>query len=293
MEWQAIGSGHQPLARFGRESLEALARAYPMATGRLRHALADHPLLSFDALAEASRAMNPAHVEVRQAANRNGGGFPFAAGEARDPARVIREIERSGCWVMLRFVEQLPAFASLFEDLITQLFSAIRPVTGEALRQRGFVFISGTGALTPIHFDPEFNVLMQIAGHKRFSTLPANGPWFTPQAHEAFHAHGENLLTWSDDYAAASQEHALAPGDALYVPYKSPHWVEVSQGPSISLSLTWASAASFEQDDAHLANRWLRRFGLSPAPPASLPGRNRAKATLYRLVRKAGLDRAR
>lgn len=289
MKWQAMGTKAGRISALGLDGPGALIRAYPSQTARLRHELVHHPLLGIDALAQASTAMNPAHVEVRVAANRNGEGFPFAAGESQHPAQVIRAIEGSSHWVMLRFVEQLPAFADLLGEMMEQIAPVLRPVTGGPSRMRGFVFISGTGAHTPLHFDPEFNILLQISGTKRFCTLPVDGPWFPLTAHEDFHVSGDNLLPWNEDCTAASQSHLLGPGDALFVPYKSPHWVEVSEGPSISLSLTWASDSSFEQDDAHLCNRWLRSLGFSPAAPAPLPGRNAAKAAAYRIARKLGL----
>ena len=286
---QAIKSPASSHLAFDPAGLERLAELYPLMPGKLPHGLVGHPLLTLDALADASMRMNPAHVECRQAENRNGEEFAFAESPEATVGETVRNIAGSGRWVMLRFAEQLPEYDALLREVVGEIEPVVRARTGEALRLRAFIFVSSPGALTPFHFDPEYNILFQIAGRKFFAVYPPEGPWLGELANERYHAEGENLLPWIESFAESGAVHLLDPGDALFVPYRSPHWVEVGEEPSISISLTWSTRAGYEQDDAYRFNAWLRRRGFAPRAPQPMPERSLAKAYAYRLLRKLHL----
>lgn len=272
------------------EGVVRLREVYPLSTGVVRHCLADHPLLSREMLALAAERMDPAHVECRAANGRNGGEFAMAAPVADSPAETIRQIETAGRWVMLRFAEQLPEYAELIAALLGEMEPMMAATTGEAQRVAAFIFISSPGTLTPFHFDPELNILFQIAGSKRFVTFPPTPPWLPLAKQEQFHRKEDNLLDWEEGFAAGETVHQLLPGEALFVPYKVPHWVQVEAEPSISISLTWRTQGSMEQDLAWRCNDWLRLKGIHPALPAAMPGRPLLKAKGMRLLQKLGLD---
>lgn len=275
-------------AIFPADQRERLAAAFPLAPVRLRHGLAGHPLLSLDMLALAAERMEPAHVECRQSRNANGAPFAFADQPGPGLAEAIRTIARADRWVMLRFAEQLPEYA----DLLDRLLAEIAPVTarfGPALRPRAFIFISSPGTLTPFHFDPEFNILFQIAGEKRFATYPPKAPWLTAEQQAAFHRSGDNLLDWQPAFAAEGTVHRLEPGDALYVPYKAPHWVEAGGEASVSLSLTWSCPATLELEAAWQGHALLRARGLPSLTPPDFPGRAPLRALLRGVAGRLGL----
>lgn len=274
-------------AIFPGEERERLAAGFPLAPVRLAHNLSGHPLLSFDMLALAAERMDPAHVECRQSRNANGAPFAFADQPGSSPAETIRAIAGAGRWVMLRFAEQLPEYA----DLLDRLLAEIEPVTarfGPVLKPRAFIFVSSPGTLTPFHFDPEFNILFQISGEKRFATCPPDEPWLSAGQQAAFHQSGDNLLPWQPGFAAQAAIHALAPGDALYVPYKAPHWVEVGDQPSVSLSLTWSCRTTLELEAAWQWHGALRRLGMPSRPPPAFPGRAPGRALLRAVAGRLG-----
>lgn len=232
--------------------------------------------------------MNPAHVEVRRGDGGAGGDFAHLTTAQRSAPHVIRTIAGSGCWLMLRFAEQLPAYRALLADILAPFAASVGARTGAMRDPHAFIFISSDAMVTPFHCDAEYNILFQIAGDKSFSTFPTGAPFMTAEAEERMHLTGENLLGWDDGYRAAATEHRLAPGDALYVPYKAPHLVEVLRGPSISLSLTWKSDWSLAQDDAHRFNAAMRKLGLRPRPVPSWPERTALRSTASKLMRRAG-----
>lgn len=272
------------------EGVEQLRAIYPLRTGVLTHTLTDHPLLSREMLAMAAQRMDPAHVECRAGDGTNGGAFLHVSRIADSAAETIRQIDQAGRWVMLRFAEQLPEYGELIAALQADMEPVLAPTTGRALKAVAFIFISSPGTLTPFHFDPEFNILFQIAGSKRFVTFPPSEPWLPRAPQERFHRLEDNLLPWDESYRQGETVHRLAPGEALYVPYKVPHWVQVDDEPSISISLTWRTQCSIEQDLAWRCNDWLRRRGLSPATPPAMPRRPWLKARSMRLLQRLGLD---
>jgi len=268
--------------------LGRLAAAYPRVSCRLTHGLVGHPLLTIDALAEASQRLDPALVECRRANGRNGEEFSHLAPKGGSVAAAIRAMREAACWVMLRGTEGLQEYRALVDDILATLAPVTDHSTGKVLTPHAFIFISAPGTLTPFHFDPEFNILFQISGRKRFVVYPPKMPWLPDQANEIYHASGDNMLGWTPAFEGEGTAYTLDPGDALFVPYRSPHWVKVGDEPSISLSITWRSASSYLQDDAYRLNRWLRARGLSPRAPVELPETSRVKGLAWRVMTRLG-----
>ena len=239
-----------------------------MVSETFRHRLADHPLLTLSALEAAARELPAQHVERRIANAANGGDFAMDSPDSGETADTIPAIDSSGNWIMLRFIEQLPRYRDLLLRLMDELDPALAPLTGPCKALKGFAFISAPGTLTPFHFDAEYNILFQISGDKAFAVYPPEPPFLSLREHEAYHRAGENMLPWENGFEARGTVHDLAPGDALYVPYASPHWVRAGAAPSISLSVTWQNEWSQATADAVALNPLLRRFGL---PSAELP----------------------
>ncbi|NWK98982.1 transcription factor jumonji, JmjC [Sphingobium lactosutens] len=270
-------------------SLGPFASAYPQSPAMLRHSLMDQPLLSIEALAKAALELPPEYVERRISNAPNGGEFAMDRSDDADAASVIRAIHTSGNWVMLRFVEQLPAYRALLDRVMNEIGPAIFPATGPSLTVRGFIFISSPGTLTPFHFDCEYNILFQIAGEKHFATYPPMAPWLPLDRHEAYYGAGDNMLPWNDAYEAEANIHTLRPGDALFIPYASPHWVKAGAEPTISLSITWQSAWSQSVGAAMQINPLLRRCGLPAGDLPAWPKTPKWRSLGCRVARKVGL----
>src|SRR3546814_5379175 len=55
------------------------------------------------------------------------------------------------------------------------------------LTPQGFLFISSPGSITPYHFDPEHNILLQLRGTKVMNVWPAGDERFAPRTqHERY-----------------------------------------------------------------------------------------------------------
>ena len=274
---------------FDETTRDHFAQAYPETPHVLHHRLADLPLLELDALAGLGERLPSASVEY------NRGDVPIGVdgkpeGTGLSIGETIRRIEATGSWAVLKNIEQEPEYAALLHDLLGELRPAIEARTGTMHKCQGFVFVSSPNAITPYHFDPEHNILMQLRGSKVMTQFPAGDARYAPdEVHEGYHCGGPRELRWDDGLMQGGREFAIAAGEALFVPVMAPHFVRNGPEPSISLSITWRSEWSFAEADARSFNGWLRRHGLAPAAPGRWPARNRVKAVGWRMLRRAGL----
>jgi oxalate decarboxylase/phosphoglucose isomerase-like protein (cupin superfamily) len=289
-------SAHRRIAAGPGSTFPTLSRAmfgasYPEGTHKLRHNLAAHPLLEYEALAALGEALPRASVEY------NRGDLPIGVdgkpeGNGLAIGETIRRITETNSWAVLKNVEQVPAYAALLADLLAELEGEIVAKTGRMLKTQGYIFISSPGAVTPYHFDPEHNILMQLTGNKAMTVFPAGNSVCAPDpVHETYHTGGGRELTWRDELAEHGIVFRLEPGEAIYVPVMAPHFVRNGPEPSISLSITWRSQWSFAEADARAFNKLLRTWGFDPAPPGRWPARNRSKSIAWRALRRLpGID---
>jgi hypothetical protein len=276
---------------FPPEAIKAFAQNYPEVPHKLVHRLDAHPLLELEALASLAEALPAASVEYNAADLPLGiHGKPDATGVP--VGETIRQIGQSGSWAALKNIEQVPAYAELLHALLGELRGAIEARTGAMLKPQGFIFVTSPGGVTPYHFDPEHNVLLQVRGTKAMTQFPAGDPRFAPdETHEAYHTGGGRELRWDEAFLPGGREFHLAAGEALFVPVMAPHFVRNGPFPSVSLSITWRSEWSFAEADARAFNKVLRRIGLSPRTPQRWPAGNRAKAISWRLLGRLGAGR--
>jgi hypothetical protein len=274
---------------FGPSARAQFARHYPEKPHVLEHNLPDHSLLTLDSLAQLAGDLPNASIEYNRGDVPIGvDGKPEATGLSIEDT--IRKIASSNSWAVLKNIEQVPAYNALLIGLLGELRSEIETKTGAMLRPQGYVFISSPNAVTPYHFDPEHNILLQLTGSKVMTQFPAGNPQFAPDTvHEAYHTGGARELHWDKQMAQGGQEFALAPGDAMFVPVMAPHFVRNGPQSSISLSITWRSDWSFAEADARALNSMLRARGLAPKAPGRWPSQNWAKSRSFRALRKLGM----
>ena len=271
---------------FGSAARATFAAAYPETPGILRHELAEHPLLTLEALAALAGQLPETAIEY------NRGDLPIGVegkpgGTGLGIEDTIRHIATVNSWAVLKNIEHAPAYQALLLSLLDELKPAIEAKTGAMLRPQGFVFISSPNAVTPYHFDPEHNILLQLTGSKVMTQFPAGDARYAPDTtHESYHTGGPRELHWRDEMLEGGREFPLQAGEALMVPVMAPHFVKNGPESSISLSITWRSDWSFEEADARCWNGLIRKAGITPKAPARWPGRNRPKAYAWRAWRR-------
>ncbi len=275
-----------PSAVFDSRTREMFAADYPEIPHKLTHALGAHPLFSLEALARLAEALPETSIEYN--ASDQPLGIDGKPGPTGIPiGETIRNIESSASWAAIKNIEQHPAYAALLAELLDELRPAIEAKTGRMLKTQAFVFVTSAGGVTPYHFDPEHNILLQLRGSKVMTQFPAGDARFAPdEVHETYHTGGGRELRWDDALLAGGTEYPLAAGEALFVPVMAPHFVRNGPEASVSLSITWRSEWSFAEADARAFNAMLRRMGITPQSPGRWPSRNLAKAYGWRALSK-------
>lgn len=278
-----------PATVFDAPARAKFARHYPEQPHILAHGLTSHPLLEIEALAQLAEGLPTSSVEY------NRGDLPIGVNgkpgsNGMTIAETIRKVAEAESWAVLKNIEQAPAYEALLMGLLEEIRSEIEAATGAMLKPQGFIFVSSPNSVTPYHFDPEHNILLQIRGTKVMTQFPAGDTRFVPdEAHETYHSGGPRELKWDDAMLAHGTEFALSPGEALFVPVMAPHFVKNGPAPSVSLSITWRSEWSYRESEARTLNAILRGRGFSPKAPGRFPHQNYGKSYAYRIMRKLGL----
>ncbi len=265
------------------------AACYPEVPHILGHRFNRHALLELDSLAELAERLPTGSVEYNR-------GDLLIGIETKSEAtgltigETIRKIARANSWAALKNVEQDSEYRALLMGLLEELRPEIEAKTGALLNPQGSIFISSPNAVTPYHFDPEHNILLQVQGSKTITQFPAGDTTCAADEwHEACHLSNKRQLPWRDELMARATEFHLVPGEAVYIPVKAPHFVQVGPESSISLSISWVSEWSQAEADARKLNFLMRAAGHNPCPTRRWPAGNRIKANTYRTLRRIGL----
>lgn len=99
------------------------------------------------------------------------------------------------------------------------------------------LFIGGAASATNYHIDPTPNITIHLFGTKRFHGLKEPDCWCPEPEREAYLKEGR-LTTRPDGLSAGDTlVHDNAPGDLIWIPRLTPHWVDAG---SLSATLTIA-----------------------------------------------------
>jgi hypothetical protein len=268
------------LLEFDRQQLRDSFSEAPIA---VRHNLVDHPLLKLDEIAALADTLSEGQVE------HNLGNVPevLPGGEAprldQSPGEIARGIETNGCWMVLKRVESDPRYRELLDESLDEVIPHVADREGGATRKEAFIFLSAPNSTTPVHFDPEQNLLLQIKARKQISV----GRWPDAETEvrelDRYYGGGHRNI---DSHPPDFETFDMGPGDGVYVPLHAPHWVKTFDEVSISFSITFYTRHSEQVTDLHSVNARLRRLHLSPRPPGDRPVGDKAKAAVWRNLRR-------
>lgn len=277
----------QPAAAFDMQTIARFAAAYPDRHAPLRHQLGKHPLLARDALAQLAERLPTASIEWNLADLPLGILPEDTPGNGLSPADTIRSIDSNRSWIVMKNVEQDAAYGALLDAALAPLVPAVMAATGPMAHREAFIFVTAPGGITPLHIDPEHNILLQIEGSKTMNVFPAGDPDIVPpQQSEAFHAGGHRNLIWDDGFHAKRTAVPLGPGDAVLMPVKAPHFVENGPSVSVSLSITWRSERSVAEGELHSLNRLMRARGWPLVTVTARPERQKVARIGYRVMQR-------
>jgi hypothetical protein len=242
----------------------------------VNHTLVSHPLLQLDALAELADRY-PGRIERHRADLPlvMPGGAPELEGP---PSETVRGIDHNGCWMVFWYIDQVPEYKAILDRCVDEAESCLPPYLRRTLQREAFLFLSAPNALTPVHFDPEHNFLLQIRGWKDMNCCAFPSLEAEQFELERYYSGGHRNL---DAMPSEGECFRLEPGKGVYVPSFMPHWVQNGSEASISLSLTFRTPESLRAERVQTVNARLRRLRLSPRPPGASPRIDRAKEVAW------------
>ena len=194
------------------------------------------------------------------------GGPPRGALER--PGDVIRDLHNANAWLTLLNVEDDPGLAEVMNTHLDQLESGMIAKQGSKqgkMRKRvAFVFVSSPNSVTPVHFDIEHSLLMQVSGSKTVSIGCFESDAARRHEFDRYWdgSHGR-IETLQPEVAV----YTLTPGRAVYIPPGTPHWVHNGPNISLSVTLTYFTAATVRKNRIEDFNSHLRRLRLKPREP--------------------------
>ena len=258
--------------------------AFPQQSAEFVHNLHKDPRLTLQAVADLADRLPRQSVICDTAAQPllvPQGGPP--RGALSRPGDVIRNIQDANAWLTLLNIEADPAYADLMNSMLDQLGPGMIKQQGKRqgkMRNRvGFIFVSSPNSVTPAHFDIEHSLLMQVSGAKTVSF----GRFESDQArrHEVerywdgSHGRIESLPPELASYP-------LTPGRGVYIPPVAPHWVHNGPALSLSVTLTYFTAATERETLIEAFNGRLRSRHLTPRQPGQSAPVDVAKVAVMR-----------
>ncbi len=242
-----------------------LDSAFPDRPVEFAHELHLDDRLTLESIADLADRL-PRQSVVRDVAGQSllapHGGPP--RGELDRPGDVIRNLMTADAWITLLNANDDPSFAELMNATLDQLEPGMTAKQGKMRKRVAFVIVSSPNSVTPVHFDIEHSLLMQLRGSRTLSIGRFES--------EAVRRHEINRY-WDGSHGrieALPEEAAtftLRPGRAVYIPAGTPHWVH--NGPDISQSVTFTyfTAATVRENRIEDLNSRLRRIHLHPREP--------------------------
>jgi len=194
------------------------------------------------------------------------GGPPRGALER--PGDVIRDMRNANAWLTLLNVEDDPGMAELMNTRLDQLESGMitrRGTRKGRMRKRvAFVFVSSPNSVTPVHFDIEHSLLMQVSGSKTVSIGRFESDAVRRHEFDRYWDGSHGRIEALPPEVAA---YTLTPGRAVYIPPGTPHWVHNGPDISLSVTLTYFTAATVRENRIEDFNSYLRRRHMKPREP--------------------------
>jgi len=238
---------------------------------RLRHQLAQHPLMTTQSLAALALRSDPDHVRFHDGERRIG--TDMGTMLRTDPSRrqlhkAIANLHKAEAFVQIINVRSDPAYRVLVDDALDEVLPRLPVRDRQLLNRDAAAFLASPGSVTPFHLDHEQNFLCHIRGAKTFYVWDhRDRSVISERSLEQFYHEG-TLRDARYEPAMQVKAHAfeLVPGDCIFMPMGSPHAASTGGDITVTFSILFNTPTAYDQVQTYRANRVMRRLGLSPTP---------------------------
>jgi hypothetical protein len=247
----------------------------------LKHELADNPLFSLQRLIKLAKSLPRDSIEY------NSGKVAIGVKPENIPKidmpaeAVIKSIETANAWMVIKRVEQDPAYKAILEQFVIEANQLAGRKPSDYSELEGFIFVSSAKATTPFHIDMEENILIQIKGDKFVRTFDNDDRSLVSEEMMEYSPAGHRNRTYDEHFEKRATIHALKPGDAVHMPYTVPHWVSTGETYSISMAMTWKTPEVSRLNKIRFMNGTLRHYGWAQKPPGASPAWDASKVLLH------------
>lgn len=269
-----------------------LTDAWAKAPLKATHRLHQHPLFSFEALAElidrypreqyALVQMGPQGSPRRTWREGDIGGLKGSA--------VIEAIKNGRMWLNLRNVGQVD---DRYRELLDQAFEEVRQnVPGyDTWGRTNGILISSPNAQVYYHADLPGQSLWQLHGRKRVFVYPNTPPFLTDEQLENIALFEVEVdMRYEPDYDKHAQVFEIGGGEMLHWPLNAPHRVENLDCLNVSMTTEYWTEEIRRSQMINMANGILRyKAGLKPKSRSTEGLGFWAKAALQAGVKRSGL----
>lgn len=234
----------------------------------LRHHLVGHPLMELGSLAALGERLPKKSVVLQRGDVKVSENFENVRPNGMDVEQTFARLLERQSLVLYKNIEADPLYAQLLDTCLDEIQQHTEGLEPGMTERVGFIFVSSPGTVTPYHLDREINLLCQVRGHKTLRLWDQNDrEVVSEQELETFFAwHSLRATHFNECYQNRAMVFELQPGTAICQPSTAPHWVKNGSEISVSLSMTFRTAASNRRDTVYKANHAIRRLGLHPAP---------------------------
>jgi hypothetical protein len=260
---------------------------------KFTHSLRGHPLMTLPSFVELARRRPKSRVRIYNAASVTAGerleGVAEKHASERSFDEMVADIEQNKTYLFIQNVETDAIYAPFVRELLEDVKIALRARGRKMVCGWGWVFISAPGTVSPYHRDHEQTCLLQLTGNKTVSVFPTNDREIcSEEENEFFHTQASLQKTvFNESMQPRASTFELGPGDALYMPFSAPHWVQNGPATSMSFSVTYATEDTMSLERAYRMNAFLRKAGLRPKPVGDSSARDAIKQQAWRLVHQA------
>jgi hypothetical protein len=264
------------------------------------HTLADHPLFQLEALVELAQ-----RVAARKNPHMSGGDAYFTEGEIEAGAKpvytgasgdrpeeeqiraaqLVRKIEQSQAWIILKHVEREDGYREVMERAVVDALRLAGPAGPELFKKikwfEAIVFITSPNRVTEYHIDRECSWIFQIRGNKAIHLFDRADKDVVPEEElERFYTVDNMASEYKPQFEQRSLVYDMTPGTGVHIPVNTPHWLKNGNNVSITLNV------NFQFHDAEIANLYkanyyLRKVGLKPSLPGVHKAADRLKAWVF------------
>ena len=265
----------------------AFQSLFPLKPFRITHGLVGDPRLTLPAILELVKVLPRDRIEYnsgKAAVSQDPSTTPLVE---LDPEEVISQIETAGAWMVLKRIEHHPTYKALLEDALMSVASAQghKSLADAGFSDiQGFLFVSSPNSTTPFHLDSEDNFFVQIHGDKEFAVYDNEDRSIASEDQIEHCITKHRNLKFEERFVGKEMLNALKPGEGVFVPYLWPHWVRTKDSYSISVAITWKTAAVKRRNDLYVFNSMLRGRGLPQQAPGKQPALDAAKLAVFGTV---------